>query len=227
ISGRLCPWKGQHVFLEAAAKLLERGRKIQFEILGGPLFGQEAYAQRLKNLTETCALKENVLCAGHVSDVTRRIRNWDILVHASTLPDPCPNVVLEAMAAGVPIVAANAGGVPELLDRGRCGVLFEADNPDALRAAIESLLDAPEQRRTFAQAARARALDLHQTARVAREMEQIWSTLLDPSVRQRRQWPWLESSPSLKTTRPPARIASTLALKTATPVHPHTTRRIP
>ena len=192
IAGRICPGKGQHVFIEAAAKLLERGWKIQFEILGGPLFAQEAYQKRLQRFATACTLKENVLYTGQVDDVPQRIRQWDIFVHASTMPDPCPNVVLEAMAAGVPIVGANAGGVPELLDYGRCGVLFAADNPDALCSAIEQLLNAPEQRRSFAKAARARALEYFQSERVAREMEQVWETVFNPGVYRRRQWPWLE-----------------------------------
>ena len=226
ISGRLCPWKGQHVFLEAAAKLLERGHKIQFEILGGPLFGQEAYAARLKHLAETCALRDNVLYAGHVSDVSRRIRNWDVLVHASTLPDPCPNVVMEAMAAGVPVVGADAGGVPELLDRGRCGMLFEADNPNALCSAIETLLNAPQRRRAFARAARVRALEHYQSGKMARQMETIWSSLLHPKVRQRRRWPWLESNLSPRAFKRVARSPK-FPLAPQNPLRPRTARHIP
>ena len=209
IAGRICPWKGQHVFMEAAAKLLERGWDIQFEILGGPLFSQEAYQERLLRFATACTLRKNVLYAGQVNDVPNRIRQWDILVHASTLPDPCPNVILEAMAAGVPIVGANAGGVPELLDHGRCGVLFKADNPDALCSAIEDLLNAPQKRRDYVQAARARALECYQSERVAREVEQVWEQVFNPDVHQRRQWPWLEGGLRAKPISPSARGAAT------------------
>jgi glycosyltransferase involved in cell wall biosynthesis len=194
IAGRLCAWKGQHVFLEAAAKLLERGWNIQFEILGGPLFGQEPYAERLINFISSCKLDENVTCSGQVSDVPRRIRDWDLLVHASTLPDPCPNVVLEAMAAGVPVVGANSGGVPELLDGGRCGALFAPDNPEALCAAIVSLLNNPSQRRAFAQLARLKALESFRSERVAREVERVWELVVDPRAYSRRCWPIIEGS---------------------------------
>ena len=209
IAGRICPWKGQHVFMEAAAKLLQRGWDIQFEILGGPLFSQEAYQERLQRFATACTLKQNILHAGQVDDVPTRIRQWDILVHASTLPDPSPSVIIEAMAAGVPVVGANAGGVPELLDYGRCGALFEADNPDALCSAIEGLLNSPQHRRDYVQAARVRALECYQSERVAREVEQVWEQVFNPDVHQRRLWPWLEGGLNANSISPSARAAAT------------------
>jgi glycosyltransferase involved in cell wall biosynthesis len=215
IAGRICPWKGQHVFMEAAAKLLERGWDIQFEILGGPLFSQEAYQELLQRFATACTLRQNVLHAGQVDDVPTRIRQWDILVHASTLPDPCPSVILEAMAGGVPVVGADAGGVPELLDYGRCGALFEADNPDALCSVIEDLLNSPQQRRAYVQAARAKALKDYQSERAAREVEQVWEQVFNPHVHQRRQWAWLEGGLGGKPHSPSAHGPATDSLSHA------------
>lgn len=192
IAGRLCAWKGQHLFLEAAAKLVAQGEKIRFEIIGGPLFGQEAYADRLKHLVESCALTGHVSFTGFVNDVPRRIRRWNILVHASTAPDPCPNVVLEAMAAGVPVVGADSGGVPEILDEGRCGLLFEPDNPDALSDCIRSLLHDETKRRRIARDARMRAEKLFRTERVARSLEGEWRQLLPAESPAPPYWKWIE-----------------------------------
>ncbi len=192
IAGRLCAWKGQHLFLEAAAKLVAQGEKIRFEIIGGPLFGQEAYADRLKHLVESCALTEHVTFTGFVNDVPRRIRRWDILVHASTAPDPCPNVVLEAMAAGVPVVGADSGGVPEILDEGRCGMLFEPDNPDALSDCIRALLHDETERQRIARDARMRAEKLFRTERVARSVEGEWRQLLPAESAATPYWKWIE-----------------------------------
>ena len=202
IAGRLCAWKGQHLFLEAAAKLIALGMPIRFEVIGGPLFGQEAYADRLKHLVESCALREHVTFTGFVNDVTRRIKDWDVLVHASTAPDPCPNVVLEAMAAGVPVIGADAGGVPELLDEGRYGLLFEPDNPDILSDRIRTLLIDEAYRMRLARDARTRALKIFRTERVARSVEREWSQLTSSDANTRTHWRWLEEGyPAVVKTR--------------------------
>lgn len=190
--GRFAPWKGQHVFLEAAAKLIQKGHRVQFELLGAPLFGEDAYARRLSQFAEATALQSHVSFLGFVPDVPRRIRSWHALVHASTAPDPCPNVVLEAMAAGVPVVGADGGGVPELLDGGRCGALFPMDDPNALSGQLESIFAQPLLRAEYAVKARERALSLFCSDRVDREVSAVWEAVLDPAVYRRRRWAWLE-----------------------------------
>jgi glycosyltransferase involved in cell wall biosynthesis len=179
--------------LEAAANLLESGMQIRFELLGGPLFGQEAYAERLKQFAASSGLSEHVHFQGFVSDVPARIRAWDLLVHASTAPDPCPNVVLEAMAAGVPVVAADGGGVPELLEGGACGMLFPMDDSRALSQCIESaLLDKPRRDRC-ALLARERAERYFRSERVGKEVASVWTPLLRLGPYERRAWPWIEN----------------------------------
>jgi glycosyltransferase involved in cell wall biosynthesis len=192
IAGRLCEWKGQHLFLEAAADLIEKGLDIRFEVLGGPLFGQERYAQRLKQFVASSGLSPHVFFRGFVSDVSTRIQSWDLLVHASTAPDPCPNVVIEAMAAGVPVVGADGGGVPELLDGGACGFLFPMDDARALSQCIEAALNDEVRRVELAAAARERAERCFKAARVAREVEAVWGPLVDGRAYKRRAWPWVE-----------------------------------
>jgi glycosyltransferase involved in cell wall biosynthesis len=192
IVGRFAPWKGQHVFLEAAAKLIQRGHRVEFELLGAPLFGEDSYAERLKQFVVATALENNVTFHGFVPDVGRRIRSWHVLVHASTAPDPCPNVVLEAMAAGIPVVGANGGGVPELLDEGRCGGLFPMDDPNALCQQIEHVFAQPRLRGEYAQNARQRAFALFRSERVASEVGAVWDAIFDPSVYKRRRWAWME-----------------------------------
>jgi glycosyltransferase involved in cell wall biosynthesis len=194
IVGRFAQWKGQHVFLEAAAKLIQRGHRVQFELLGAPLFGEDAYTSRLRQFVEATALQTHVSFSGFVSDVPQRIRSWHVLVHASTAPDPCPNVVLEAMAAGVPVVGADGGGVPELLDAGRCGALFPMDDPTALCHQLELIFAQPQRREEYAIRARQRALSLFRSDRVASEVAAVWDDIFDPEVYCRRRWAWVEDA---------------------------------
>jgi glycosyltransferase involved in cell wall biosynthesis len=192
--GRFSPWKGQHVFLEAAAKLIQRGHRIQFELIGAPLFGEDDYATRLQQFVEATALQAHVKFVGFVNDAPQRIRKWHALVHASTAPDPCPNVVLEAMAAGVPVVGADGGGVPELLDEGLCGALFPMDDPNALCRQLESLFAKPLLRSEYALRSRERALNCFRSERVAREVSAVWDAVYDPAVYRRRRWAWIEEA---------------------------------
>jgi glycosyltransferase involved in cell wall biosynthesis len=194
IVGRFAPWKGQHVFLEAAAKLIQRGHRVEFELLGAPLFGEHVYASRLQQFVVATALQTHVSFSGFVPDVPQRIRSWHVLVHASTAPDPCPNVVLEAMAAGIPVVGAHGGGVPELLDEGRCGGLFPMDDPNALCQQLESVFAQPLLRAEYALKGRQRALALFRSDRVASEVSTVWDAIFDPSVYQRRRWAWMEDA---------------------------------
>lgn len=203
IVGRFAPWKGQHVFLEAAAKLIQRGHRVEFELLGAPLFGEDDYAKRLQQFVSSTALQTQVSFCGFVRDVPQRIRSWHVLVHASTAPDPCPNVVLEAMAAGVPVVGANGGGVPELLDEGRCGGLFPMDDPNALCQQLESVFAQPLLRAEYALKGRLRALTMFRSDRVACEVSAVWDTIFDPTVHKHRRWAWMEDACT-----PPSRKAS-------------------
>ena len=192
IPGRLSPWKGQHIFLEAAADLRAKGYPIEFEIVGGALFGEEEYARGLERQVQLLGLGGCVTFSGFVTDVLDRIRTWDVCVHASTLADPCPNVVLEAMAAGVPVVASDGGGVPELLDGGRVGEIYPMGDSVRLSEAIERLLLDRERRSALSVEGRAHALKHFRAERATDEIEKIWAECASDRTWERRKWPWLE-----------------------------------
>jgi glycosyltransferase involved in cell wall biosynthesis len=157
IVGRFAPWKGQHVFLEAAAKLLQRGHRVQFELLGAPLFGEDTYAQRIQEFVEATALRAHVSFTGFVSDVPQRIRSWHVLVHASTAPDPCPNVVLEAMAAGKAVVSTAVGSVPTLITHAFNGFLTQSTEAIELVEYVLTLMDSEQLRLSMGVRSRERA----------------------------------------------------------------------
>jgi glycosyltransferase involved in cell wall biosynthesis len=194
--GRFSEWKGQHLFLEAAARLIEQGVPICFELVGSPLFGQEAYANRLKQFVEANGLGDQIKFRGFVSDVITCVKDWDLLVHASVAPDPCPNVVIEAMASGVPVVGPNAGGVPELLDDGACGFLFAAGDARALSECIEAALKDSHKLLEFIVLARKRAGKYYRAGRVSLEVESVWKQFVTTKVFARRTWPWIEENPA-------------------------------
>ncbi|MGC5166846.1 glycosyltransferase family 4 protein [Luteimicrobium sp. DT211] len=143
--GRISPTKGQLELVRAAPTVLAAHPGIRFRLVGAPLFGGEAYAARVDGEIERLGLGDAVRVTGHVDDVTAVLDGLTVLVHASPVPEPFGQVVVEGMVRGVPVVATDAGGVPEILrgDRGPLGVLVPPGDSDALAAAIVDVLDDP------------------------------------------------------------------------------------
>jgi glycosyltransferase involved in cell wall biosynthesis len=157
VVGRLASWKGQEVFLDAFA-LAFRGTDVNGRIIGSALFGEEAYAARLERRAETLGIAGQIEFRGFRDDISAELNELDVLVHCSVLPEPFGQVVLEGMAAGLPVVAAAAGGPTELLTDGVDGLLTPpGDVPrlaDALRRlhadeALREELGAAAQRRSL------------------------------------------------------------------------------
>jgi glycosyltransferase involved in cell wall biosynthesis len=104
-------------------------------------------------------LKDKITITGRVlrQDTLRYLRNMDVFAFTS-LHDGCPNTVLEAMLAGVPIVATCAGAVPELIEDGKHGLLVEPGSATELNEAMLKMLDASTNRQGYGNQARERAL---------------------------------------------------------------------
>ncbi len=152
--GRLAEWKGQHVLLEAARSF--RGDEdILFLIAGDALFGEDEYKMSLIRRIEEDGL-DNVHLLGHVDDVQELMRQSDLLVHTSITPEPFGQVIVEGMAAGLPVVASNEGGPTEIVVDGETGLLIRPGDPDRLAFAIRYLRERPDARRRMGASARER-----------------------------------------------------------------------
>jgi glycosyltransferase involved in cell wall biosynthesis len=158
IVGRLAPWKGQHLFLSAFAQAFPEG-PVEAVIVGTHLFGEAAYLDELRQLAERLGIAHRVEFTGFREDVGAELARLDIVVHASTIPEPFGQVVVEGMALGVPVVAADAGGPAEVIDDGVTGLLYRMGDVDALTGALRRLGGDAQLRRELAMAAQARALD--------------------------------------------------------------------
>jgi glycosyltransferase involved in cell wall biosynthesis len=88
--------------------------------------------------------------------VMEAVRACTAAVVPSRWPDPCPTTVLEAMAAGRPLVATRTGGIPDMVVDGETGLLVEPDDPAALAQALTALLAAPDRARSLGRAGRER-----------------------------------------------------------------------
>jgi glycosyltransferase involved in cell wall biosynthesis len=154
--GRLAPWKGQHVFLDAFARAFPEG-PVRARVVGGALFGETDYEQRLHAQAAALGIAERVEFTGHREDVDAEFRQLDVFVHASISGDPLAQVVVEGMGTGLPVVAAGAGGIPEYLHDGVGGVLHRPGDADDLARAMRQAAGPLEARRAMASAGRAAA----------------------------------------------------------------------
>lgn len=158
LNGLMTPWKGHHVLLDALPHLDAR---VHLELMGGRLIKDGEYADAVRSRAETEGAGR-VTVLGHVADPLQQMRGWTIAVSASTDPEACPLSVLEAMSLGLPVVASDHGGSPEVL-AGR-GHLVPPGNPLALAAAVNRLVDDPELRHRDGAAGRDRVQSHHQQA---------------------------------------------------------------
>jgi glycosyltransferase involved in cell wall biosynthesis len=156
--GRLAPWKGQDVFLRAFAKAFPNGEATAV-IAGSAMFGEDEFAVSVQTLVEGLCVAGRVTLAGFVDDVPALLSDTDVLVHASVLPEPFGQVIIEAMAAGCAVIASDAGGPSEIVTNEIDGLLVRPGDVEALGAALRRLLAGPELRQRLAKAGLERAED--------------------------------------------------------------------
>jgi len=147
--GRLVKQKGYSILLEAARLVLEHFPQVRFVIIGdGPLM------ESLKAQARELGLEGQVIFTGPRGDVEELLVMMDLFV-SSSLWEGLPTVLLESMAAGVPVVATNVSGSREIIQHGLTGLLVPPDNPVSLSEAIVSMVT--ERQRAAAMAERARS----------------------------------------------------------------------
>ena len=156
--GRLTPWKGQDVFLDAFAQAF-RGRDVRARLIGSAMFGEDAYADSLRQRAQMLGIEGQVEFRGFRENIWAELQHLDVLVHCSVRPEPFGQVVLEGLAAGVPVVAAAAGGPAEIVTDGVDGLLTTPGKPDELADALRRLVAEPDLRKRLGAAGRHRSRD--------------------------------------------------------------------
>jgi len=164
----LRPGKGHDTLIEAAPLILRRFPDARFDLIGA---GTERAA--LERLVSDRGLTHAFTFAGHVEELPQRLSDADLF----TLPsesEAFPNAVLEAMAAGLPVVATAVGGIREVVHDQRTGLLVGPRDPQALAAAISGLLADVPRARALATAGRALVEARYSFERMVASIEQMY-----------------------------------------------------
>jgi glycosyltransferase involved in cell wall biosynthesis len=183
--GRISPWKGQDVFLQAV-RLLHRAQRwpqegVRFEIIGAATFGEVEFERRVRRMQMEAGLAEIVQFTGFEADIVQRLGRLDVVVHASTIPEPFGQVIIEGMAAGRPVIATDGGGVPEIVADGVTGILVPSRDPQALANAMAQLLGDAALRARMGDAGRAQIERRFTIRRTAEAVENMCKDVLPTS----------------------------------------------
>mgnify|MGYP001227085124 CR=1 FL=1 len=174
---RFAPLKGQHLLVEAAKQVVRRHPQAQFVLAGTPLFGEEVYAQEVQETAQR-ALRRQVRFPGFVEDVPALLRDLDIVVNPSTVPEGFGQAIVEAMMAGKPVIASALGGPVDVIEDGVTGRLIPADNATALAEAIDDLLADPAAAAEMGRRGRLRAVERYELRATTRSIEHVYEKVL-------------------------------------------------
>jgi glycosyltransferase involved in cell wall biosynthesis len=175
--------KGLDVLVMAAAKIVARVPDARFVIVGE---GPERESALLQ--VRQFGLENSFEFLGHRDDVPALLAEADLFVLPSR-SEAFPNAVIEAMAAGLPVVATRVGGIVELVQPERTGVLVPSDDPEALAAAVMNLMARPDQANALGRAARQEVERQYSLSSMVGRFEELYESELLARSQSRRKFP--------------------------------------
>ncbi len=138
--GRITPLKGHEYFLRAMAKVIRYMPYAKIWIIGDVPEKKESYRQELEVLVKHLGLSEHVQFLGNRRDIPALLAKTDLLVLSTVTQEAFGRVILEAQAAGVPVVATRVGGVVEIIDDGKTGILVPPKDVEAMAQEVMRVL---------------------------------------------------------------------------------------
>ena len=177
--GLLIPWKGQDLFLDAARRLASEIPDLKMVIVGGTPEECAPYEQELRTRVQQEGLTDIVIFTGHVSEMPVVYNGLDVVVSASTTPEPLGTVVIECMAMGRPLVAPDHGGAAEMGEHDETALLFKPKDSDSLADAIQRLYREDGLGKRIGMAARDKALATFAVDEHVLRVMKIYNSMLE------------------------------------------------
>ncbi len=172
IIGRLSPEKGHEIFLKAAAQVSRPLPQVHFLVVGSGAL--EEKLRRQARLLQIAPKVHFLKGRPEIGPIFAALN----LVVVSSLYEGCSNVVLEAMACGLPVVATRVGGNPEVIDDGETGLLVPSGDSARLSRAVEELLRDPVRAQALGERARLQVQQRFGLPAMVRKMERLYDRLL-------------------------------------------------
>ena len=176
VIGKIYPGKGQKEAV-LALDLLKRRRPDVRLLVVGEVKGRR-YAAEIREAVQHFGLEKNVIFSGFREDLSGILALLKVLILASTV-DSLGRVGLEAMAAGTPVVAVAAGGLPEIVIDGRTGVLVQSADPAQIAEGVARVLDDPKLARAAAEGGRKFVVENYSLEGQLRKIERVLEDCLE------------------------------------------------
>ena len=144
--GRVVAWKGQDYFIHAVNEAVKSDKTIRALIVGDgePSDSNDSYIDGLRSMISESGLEDIVRFTGHRNDVPDIMKTSDVVVCASSSPEPFGRVIIEGMATGAVVIATNAGGAPDIIENNVNGLLVPVKDSHAMAQAMLRLCTEPE-----------------------------------------------------------------------------------
>ncbi|NMO95714.1 glycosyltransferase family 4 protein [Paenibacillus lemnae] len=180
IIGQIAPWKRQEDAIEAFSTLVREGRNCVLWIVGEAKFRpeNERYLAHLHERVKDLQLHNHVKFTGYREDVLEICCGADLLLLCSE-DEPFGRVIIEAMSQGTPVIASRGGGVPEIIEQGRSGWMYETGHIQELTDRIRQVLDDDRLWRSLSHNGQQRAADRFSIQQTAEKVEFIYQQLLN------------------------------------------------
>lgn len=171
--GRISRWKGQMFLLETFQEIIQNHPNIKLVFIGSAPPNQEHFLDSLQEKIKEYNLNDDVQILPFQENINQLWQSIDVAVVPSTEPEPFGMVAIEAMMAKKPVIAANHGGLMEIVVNNTTGFLIEPNNKMALKEAIEKLINNPDLRTTFGENGYQRATQNFSIENYVKKIEDI------------------------------------------------------
>jgi glycosyltransferase involved in cell wall biosynthesis len=177
VVARLTPWKGHQTLLDAFRRVLDDEPDARLLVIGDAGFWTDDYTADLHRQAEDLGCAEAVYWLGFREDIPQLLALTDVMVLPSK-DEPFGIVLVEAMAAGKPVIATRTGGPLDIVTEGVTGLLVEAGDAGQLADAILQLLGDPERAAAMGRAGRKRAEEHFDISRVLTQLYDVYDKML-------------------------------------------------
>lgn len=179
IVGRITPLKGHTFFLEAMAKVIRQMPYVRVRIIGDAPASKQAYKERLLLLVQRLGIADRVEFLGNRRDIPLLLDQSDVLVLSTVTHEAFGRVIVEAQAVGVPVVATKVGGVVDIIDHEKTGLLVLPRDPDAMASAVIRILKDPKLADAMILAARRRVEERYTLEKMAAATIKVYEEVKD------------------------------------------------
>jgi glycosyltransferase involved in cell wall biosynthesis len=171
------PRKGMEVLIQALADLRQMGQIVRLRAVGS--FESKEYEKTIKEMVAYLGVADAIDWVGFTQDVDAEFAKMDVMVLPSLFGEGMPMVILEAMAVGVPVIASNVEGIPEVLEHGRTGLVVPAGNAKQLVAVLADLMNDKYDWRAIREDAHQVQIDRFSDCSMAEGVAKVYERILD------------------------------------------------